>query len=333
MKTIILTIFLLMPVMFVTACGREATTGSSVVAIEYPDDFEGPRSHYQGLRMYVPAGSVTPTELRLSMINDNDLLHFQHGVMFSIQQYVSGAWEQVPFTNSPIWIMPLYSVFPNTTFDDNILWDHIHEPLAPGQYRVLRSFRRSMRQHDTPEVTLYAPFTVTEDWETAYLLWQETQKALAAVALSRFEGLDMDILAYSSRGLTLTVTNNNPTYTYIINSLFVGWEDRDRGMASVEYSIFRLGFDNPSWPFEDEKTLAPGAYFSLVVDWHDTTGHILSRRSGARSNPYAFDVVLHISLDVDMAYIQENFRHIIPGVPVLGHNIRAPFDISSPIEP
>ena len=95
---------------------------------------------WQSLRMYVEAGSVTPVGLRLSMINDNTELNFGHGVMFSIEQYLDGGWEQVPFIGDFGWILPLFNVEPKTTVDENIFWEHMHGELPPGLYRIVRNF-------------------------------------------------------------------------------------------------------------------------------------------------------------------------------------------------
>jgi len=68
-------------------------------AIYYDYGFQGAITHWKGLNMYVAAGSITPTGMCLSMINDNSELNFGHGVPFSIEQYSRGRWRQVPFIN------------------------------------------------------------------------------------------------------------------------------------------------------------------------------------------------------------------------------------------
>jgi len=289
--------------------------------------------------MYVEAGSVTPVGLRLSMINDNTELTFGHGVMFSIEQYLGGSWEQVPFIGDYGWILPLLNVAPKTTVDENIFWEHMHGELPSGLYRIVRNFIEfdlfdpaPMWQRDIPEIYLYATFVVTEDWQTAHDLWQQEQDSLALVAFSRFEELDLEILEYSPRGLTFTLTNNNPYYSYIIDSVFVGWEDNvlDVGSAgSVEYSIFpNWRNDSNSWPFGEYKSLGQGESFSLEIDWYDQIGYLTPSMDRLNPNPYIFEIVVDVTLNVSEEYAIENFYHILPNIPSTSHRIRAFFDIS-----
>jgi len=70
----------------------EATASALSTDTTGDNSEDQPYSHWQGLRMYVPDGSVTPTGLRLSMINSSSQQDFGHGVMFSLQQYASGQW-------------------------------------------------------------------------------------------------------------------------------------------------------------------------------------------------------------------------------------------------
>ena len=300
-------------------------------APNYDDDFHGVRSHWQGLRMYVAADSVTPTGLRLSMINQYEL-NFGHGTPFRVEQYLDSGWEEVPITGNAVWVMPLLRVPPNTTVDENISWEHMYGHLQPGLYRIVRNFIEHdlfdptpMWELDIPEVYLYAVFTIEQDWQAAHDKWQSEQDDLADVAFARFEGLDLEILEYSPRGLSFTLTNNNPYYSYIILGAFIGWEDifPDGGFAgSVEYFIFSQGFLSESWPFGDEKRLHPGEYLFLEVDWYSEIGYLAPRRG----RHLAVDVML----DVDEEYINENFRHIMPRqlrLPGIGHRIYASFEI------
>jgi len=192
---------------------------------------------------------------------------------------------------------------------------------------------RPMWEQDIADAYLYTTFTVAEDNQAAADEWQTQQEHLAAIAYARFDGLDLEIQEYSPRGLTFTLANNNPYYSYELNGIFVGWEDSFPGGGSggaVEYFIFsRWGFrDGDSWPFDDNKTLHPGEYFTLEVDWYGQIGNLTSSMSRSPLTPYVFDLVVDVTLDVDEEYINANFRHFIPGLPNVGHRIKAHFDIS-----
>ena len=322
-----------------TSCTYETTTSYQVAPpalSQVLEDVSNPSGDWQGLRMYVGEGSVTPTNLRLSMINNNTELNFGHGVMFGIEQYLEGSWEQVPFINDSAWPLPLLNVSPKTTVDENIFWEHIHGELQPGQYRLVRNFIENdwldptpMWQRNIPDAYLYAVFTVVQDWQTAHEQWQREQDNLATIAYARFNGLDLQILEHSSRGLSFTLTNNNPYYSYIITSVFVGWEDNVPGVGSagaVEYSIFPSWLsDSNSWPFGEEKKLHSGEYLFLEVDWYSQIGSLSSTTARLIPNPHVFDLVVDVTLDVDKEYIDENLRHMIPGLPGVHHRIRAKF--------
>ena len=294
-------------------------------------------SDRQELSMYVRADSVTPTGLRLSMINDSEL-YFGHGAMFSIEQYLEGEWMQVPFIDDVIWIMPLFIISPKTTVDENLSWEHMHGRLQPGQYRVVRDFTQEdwddptpPWERDIPVVSIYTTFKVEQDWQAAYDRWQSEQDDLAAIAYARFDGLDLEISKYSPYGLSFTLTNNNPYYTYIIDIVFVGWEDSLPGLVearSVEYFIFTGLSDGGSWPFGDEKRLQPGEYFSLEVDWQSQIGSLTPGMPRLSPNPYIFGLYVGLTLDASEEYIRENFSRIIPGHPNTSHRIYASFDIS-----
>ena len=126
------------------AVGLLLLAGLSACAYEpaafvYDDNFVAPRSHWQGLRMYVAADSITSTGLRLSMVNESEII-FGHGTVFHIQHYSAGVWRQVPFINEAFWTWPILKVNSNSTVDENISWEHMHGQLPPGKYRVVRSF-------------------------------------------------------------------------------------------------------------------------------------------------------------------------------------------------
>jgi len=296
-------------------------------------------NNWQGMHMVVAADSVTPAGLRLSMINDSEL-NFGYGYEYRIEQYTNGEWEQVPFIiDSVAWRMPLFGVAPNTIVDENISWEHMHGQLQPGFYRLVRKFIEHdwhdptpMWEQEIPEAHLYAVFTIEQDWQTANDRWQDEQDELATIAFARYEGLVLEILESSPRGLIFTLINNNPNYSYLINSVFVGWEDNVQGLGSagaVEYSIFPGWFsDGDSWPFGEDKRLQPGEHLYLEVDWYSQIGNLSPSMGRLSPNPYVFEIVVDVTLDVDGEYIQENFRHTIPGLPNYAHRIRADFDVS-----
>jgi len=296
------------------------------------------QAHLPGLRLHVEAGSVTPAGLRLSTINDTGQ-YFGHGVDFRIERRLGPLWTQVPFINDNFaWISLLVIVNPHSVEDENISWRHMHGELSPGQYRIVRKITGEdfsdptpRWEQDRPEAYLYAVFTVEEDWQAAHEMWQVSQDEIAAARFARYDGLDLEILEYSPRGLAFTLTNNNLSYSYIINSVFVGWEDifPDGGMSgSVELDIYSQMFPGDLWPFGDNKRLSPGEHLLLEVDWHDERGNLTASMTRQSPNPYLFDLVVDVALDVDEDYIRENFSHIIPWLPAEGHRIRAHFDLS-----
>jgi len=325
MKKYVFAVAGLLIVIMLTACIHNLTSNN-------------PHTDWQGLHLYVAPGSVTPTGLRLSMINDSEL-NFGHGIEFRIEQYSGGRWRQVPFINDFAWALPLFHISPHTAVDENISWVHMHGELPPGQYRIVRNFIENdftnptpMWERDIAEADLYAIFMVEQDWQSKHELWQIEQYELAAVALARFEGLDLHLLEYSPRGLRFTLTNNNPNYRYHINSVFVGWEDTFPGggfAGAMEYPIFSEWLpDNASWPFDNDKRLAPGESLSLEVDWYDEIGLLAPSVVRESLNPYLFDLTVDVTLDASEEYIAEHFRHIIPEVPTVSYRIRASFDLS-----
>ncbi|MCL2286674.1 MAG: hypothetical protein FWC32_09985 [Firmicutes bacterium] len=320
----------------------ESYTAADYIAPTIPAGQEnqsnnGPVNYWQGMRLYVEKGSVTPTGLRLTMINDSDS-EMGHGTPYSIQQYVNGEWQQVPFTvNEVIWIMPLFIIGPGYSTEENINWEHMHGQLPPGRYRVVRNFMRQIGQQSTPGKYMYAIFTIEEDWADRHTAWQAQQDCLTAAAFARFQGLDLNITQHSPRGLSFTVTNNNPYYSYIINGIFMGWEDNFPGGGSagaLEYFIFSpfsTCFTSPSWPYGNHVLLQPGDYLSLDVDWYYKIGYLTPREAfcefSASPYPHVFELVMDILLDVDEEYIYTHFRHSVPGLPGMGHRIKASFEI------
>ncbi|MCL2213300.1 MAG: hypothetical protein FWB93_05680 [Oscillospiraceae bacterium] len=317
----------LLATILLTSCSAVAEGGGT----------EGTINSYQGMYMQVATHSVTTTGLRLTMVNTNSSIIFGHGFGYTIERYVNGIWERVPLINDHIVASLLLSVPPNRTIDEDINWEHIHGELPPGKYRIVRNFMIGLWNWETPEeerleVDLYATFIIGADWESSLSTWQAEQAELAAAAFARYDGLDLEVFAYSPQGLTFRLTNNNPNYSYIIESIFVGWEDNfpDGGHAgAVEYTIFSnwLHETFPAWPFGREVILRYGDYILHQVDWYAEIGNLTPRMHRHGQNPYIFDVVVAVRLDVSDQYIAENFRHTIPGLPNETHRIRGDFDL------
>ena len=340
MRRLRLIVILLMHVLMlaiITACSYGEATGTSNDD-NIQDQGHDLLSNWKGLHMYVAEGSVTPTGLRLSMINSSDL-NFGHGVMFSIQQYQQGQWGPASYiTDSIAWILPLLNVAPYTTVDENISWEHMHGQLPPGQYRIVRNFMEldwldptPMWERDIPEYDLYAVFVIGLGDKDVRSAWLMEQEALAATAFARFAGLDLKVIEYSPRGLSFMLANNNPYYTYVIDGVFVGWEENFGG--SMEYMVYSPGFTNPSWPFEEGKKLAPGEYIALELDWYYAIGSLPQRTNVGtmwhdRENPYLFGLTVMVALDVSDEYIRENFSHHILGMPGISYRIVAEFDLA-----
>ena len=291
-----------------------------------------------GLHMHVSPGSVTPSGLRLTMVNNSEDITFGYGAMFSIERYANGIWEEVSTVEDFAWITILLSVTPGKTIDENINWEFMHGELEEGKYRIVRNFMVGLwnyetREEERKEIYLYSVFTIGSEWEDNYSVWQIQQEELSAAAFARFEGLDLEILEYSSVGLTFSLTNNNPNYSYVINSVFVGWSDSIEGQGSasaLEYSVFRdwSTREFPNWPFDHQKIMNYGDNITLEVNWYYEIGHLVSTSQRLSPNPYIFDLTVAVTLDVDQEYINNNFNHTIPGLPNETHSITADFDLA-----
>ena len=293
-------------------------------------------SYWHGFHMHIDPCSVTPTGLRLAMINNTDF-YFGHGVMFNIERHLNGEWEQVPFIGDAFWILPLLISHPNTISEENIDWSHMHGELPPGQYRLVRNFMNmgdNMWQ-DGGDEHLYALFTVEDDWQDAFAIWQADQDDIRARAYARFDGLDLDITDFSLTGLSFTLTNNNPDNSYVIHSVFVGWSDffpEGGHAAAIEYFVFPPMPPRPSslfsWPFEGEVVLQQGESISVDVDWYAEIGYIYPAWRPYSPYPTVFELVVDVSLDADEVCIENIHRHIIPGVPGSGLRLTAEFDVT-----
>ena len=316
------------------------TTTTPAYPAQQSFDFVGDNftTNLHGFHLYVAAGSVTPTGLRLAMVNEG-AYHIGHGTRFRIEEYIGGEWAQVPFLGGQFWTLPLLIKPPQSTTEENISWEHMHGELPSGIYRVVRNFSifswmDNRSEHAGESADVYAVFVVSDSPQATATrkVWMAQQSALAANALARFEGLDLEITEHSPRGLTFTLANNNPTYTYIINSIFVGWEDPfpyGGTSAGVEYIIFeRYGLPNPAWDSSRNLRIAPGESITHEVYWYEEIG-LLGESSWRQNppNPYIFDLVMDIRLDVSAAYVEEHFRHRIPDVPTTHYRIRTLFDI------
>ncbi|MCL2353971.1 MAG: hypothetical protein FWC69_05005 [Defluviitaleaceae bacterium] len=307
---------------------------------DYDDTYASPAHQRDGLYMQIDAGSITPTGVTLTTTN-NSQAFFSHGAEFTIETYIDGKWQQAPFTQETFWILPLFFVMPDSINEEEIRWEHMHGALEVGKYRLVRSFSVDNLFDsfidpvvESESFQLYAVFVIEENWQEAHILWRAEQEALVAVAYARFDGLDLEVLTHSSTGLTFELTNNNPSYSYIIHSIFMGWEDNfeDGGHSSaLKYSIFRDWDDGTRQPFEAPLTLLAGESISLDVDWYYEIGYLrpnLPQRVIFDSpNPSIFDLVVDVSLDVSDEYRRENFRQNTPGTPGLFHRISTHFQV------
>jgi len=301
--------------------------------VEVPAPYEEDTPEFaEGLHLYAETGSVTPTGLRMGIAN-NSAEQIGYGLEFHIEAYANGEWEQVPFITDVAWRQPLFILPPNTLIYDDISWEYLHGELPPGRYRVAREILVDF--HAREFEYFHAVFDVAEDWQRVNEQWQLRQEYLAAQAFARFAGLDLEILQGDARGLTFRLANNNPTYTYIIENAFVGWEFEEPpgsgfGAAAVEYSIFIRGIigGNLSWPFGNDTRLAPGQYISTHISWYETIGELHPGMAANSPHPNIFEMVMYVTLDVDEEYIAENLNQRIPGIPGVSHRIKAEFDIS-----
>ena len=168
------------------------------------------------------------------------------------------------------------------------------------------------------EEHLYALFTVDEAWQDAFAKWQAEQDEIRARAYARFDGLDLEITDYNLTGLSFTLTNNNPDYSYLIHSVFVASSVfflEGGYTAAIEYFVFSAWHPSPSWLFEGEVVLQKGESISVDVDWYEEIGYIYPAWRPDSIYPTVFELVVDVNLDADEAYIENIHRHIIPSVP------------------
>ena len=335
MKKIILSIFILT---FLAACNNASDydiqeeavfigAGTGIDAVPSWLDFS----------MHVAPHSVTPTSLQLSMINNSQDLSFEHGTVFTIEKHNGGRWEQVPFIDEIFWTLPLFIVSPGITINEDISWEHMHGELDPGLYRIVRNFMQHTPGSSTPSSSqsyIYATFEITQNWQSTHDTWQNEQQELIIAALSRFDGLDLEILSHSPYGLTFSLSNNNPLYSYQIESIFIGWHDNISGIgssATIEYTVF------DSWAIESStaqklidasKNFSPGDNFALTVNWEYAIGHLSASMDRSEYDLYIFELMVDASLVVSQDYANDNFGAITPGAPTTHHRITAQFDIS-----
>jgi len=349
------TIFLLFAAVL-TACAHNAadnnqaqaaplpTPTAAAVCVAVVDEYSSYGTPYtqcwQDFHMYVEQNSVTPTSLRLHMVNNNTEMFVTHGMMFRIEQFADGAWHPIPHIQDSGGFLPLLHVSQQQIVEEDIRWDFTYGPLPPGLYRIVRNFELDIWPHpvprhrrEIPAATVYATFTITDDWQTAHAQWLLEQKALQAAGYARFAGLDLVIVSYSTKGVHFTLTNNNPHYSYVIFGVSVGYEDaHEDGWVhrGTVYSIFRptIHADDPPRSFGDSKILHPGEFISFEAEWYSSIGYLSPRLPRDGDRQHIFDVVVWVFLDVDEDYINENFHRYVPGVLRSSHHIRASFDLT-----
>ena len=279
---------------------------------------------FEGFRLYIPADSVTPTSARLSMINDSGS-YINHGAMFRLERYENGKWERLPYINDVFWHLVGFIISPHVTIDNNVDWAWMYGELPPGTYRLVQNFGLGWGADPSAGRDFTAIFHITDEWQDTHDSWLAEQDALANIAFGRFADLDITITSHSRHGLNFTLTNNNPHYAYFINTIFIGFEDRfpDGGhSAGLVYSIFR------EWEAGAPKHLAYGESLIMTVNWYEEIGCIMNTHRWEPVNPYQWQLVLDILLDVDEEYINQHFRHAIPNAPGQGHRIYAEFEIT-----
>ena len=282
-------------------------------------------SYWPDFQLYIDARSITPYGLRLQMINNSNELYFGHGSEFRLEKYTENGWEQPPFIiDNWGWIGMLFITQPNSIREDDIEWAWLHGEMPPGEYRIVRNF---MQMQDPSSfggnsANLYVTFTIEENWQEDYALWQAEQDQLAAVAYGRFDGLDLQILEYSAKGLSFVLTNNSTYYNYIIRGIWVGWNDVVDGLGgagATEYNIM---------DFNTDILLFYGESISMETDWYEAIGELQSSMPRLIDNPYIFELAVSVYLNVDDDYIAQNFYRITPGLPTRWHVIGQSFDIS-----
>ncbi|MCL2364265.1 MAG: hypothetical protein FWC71_06335 [Defluviitaleaceae bacterium] len=279
---------------------------------------------FEGFRLYIPADSVTPTGVRLSMINNTER-NISHGTMFHVERYEDGTWARIPYVNSVAWTLPLLSIQAQATIHSDIGWEFMYGELTPGKYRVVRTFSIGWNADPSAGRNFFAIFHISDEWQETHDSWLAEQDALAEIAFGRFAHLDIMITNHNRHGLDFTLTNNNPHYAYYINMIFMGWEEihpEGRRSAGLEYMIFN------HWEANDPKHLAVGESLSMTVNWYDEIGCITNIHRWQTINPYLWQLVIDVQLDVDEAYIHEHFRHNVPGAPGQGHRLYAEFEIA-----
>ncbi|MCL2187201.1 MAG: hypothetical protein FWC16_02905 [Defluviitaleaceae bacterium] len=316
---ILLSAALLFILSAITACGGSETeedvyepynppTVYTIIHAEAPGEPEFPTPP-EGFHLYIPADSITPTGLYLQMINNSDEYFFR-GTTFTIQQCINGLWKQVPFLGMVGWNRPLIHIPPRTTQSQQVNWTHMHGILPVGTYRFVREFSCGNALRLEPWQEYYIVFTIGDEWANFEEEWQQILIERANIIEARFAGLDVEIHSYNTFNMHFTLTNNNATYAYFIDSIFVTWF-RETQNGTDSDTVYRA-FPNGEW-------LGMGESFTAVLDWSDTR---IQRPEAERT----FRLEINVTVDAD--YTDESLRFQMPG-PYHGmwHRITAEFDV------
>lgn len=106
---------------------------------------------------------VTPTSLTLVLTQKGGMSDLIYGAPYSIEVYVDGAWETLPYLPSEAeraWIAIAYLLSPNSSSEQKLSWEDLYGPLPKGKYRVCKEVTHSPGAGKSEARMYYAEFEI-----------------------------------------------------------------------------------------------------------------------------------------------------------------------------
>ena len=101
------------------------------------------------------------------------------------------------------------------------------------------------------------------------------------------------------------------------------------GRGGVIQSIFpSWNSDTNRWLSREQERLEKGSYLYLEIDWSDERRGLGPIIHDMVDNPYLFELVIRVILDVDETYLETYFAIQRPDIPSTSYEMRVAFDLS-----
>ena len=84
------------------------------------------------------------------------------GSPYSIQRYEEGVWVSLEMPENTAWTTEAYEIPSNSALRWRIDWEDIYGSLAPGKYRIGKTFTDFRATADYDAATFYAEFEITD---------------------------------------------------------------------------------------------------------------------------------------------------------------------------